>query len=541
MENKTFNNSIIRILKDIYIDIELSKKFIIDFKTSFCNNNFKNMIGVVAIKKHILFNLFDSFEQTIRNIEIKIIKLQQEINNKKKSNLKYNLKKNDYNRNRTNSNFNVQYNSENTNNNDKFKDQVNCINNISNFNYKINNKTNILSEENENKNIDNNNKIGNYTLRNPGTILKKIYDFNIDSPLSNNLGKRMIGNMLYQNETFINKNNKFNKNINYYYNYSLPNNGISKKNSSISKSIRQSKYFINLNNNTTHNSNSNKKNNNLNIENGYNSNIIHDIKIKSPIREIIKKLIKNKNEINESFLNYSNISGGIHNRSFDYNNKNDSIIEKIKNSDDLNLYFSEKYGHGDINIFINKYKKNKINRKKIEKEIRVMEKIIEKNNNRNISNGIIVNSSNSNINNKIYNNESINLKKMINKSSRFVKKNKNKKKIYKINRNSYMNSKYINPSKNGSKINRTVTQSNKGIKKINNQKNTFDIKNKNYGRYQNSNSYGDNCLKTDEFNIKKYNIAPQIYYYENKNNYNNLKRFKTPTNNTSSLTSYSIL
>ena len=536
-KNNYINNIINTIIKDIYIDIELSKKFIIDFKTSFLNNNFNNMIGVVAIKKHILFNLFDSFEQAIKNIEIKINNLKQELNNKIKINLKYNLKKNDYNRNLNNSNFKVQYNSDNTNNNNIFKNQINYINNMSNFNYKINNKTNLLSEENENKNIDNYNKIGNYTLRNPGTIYKKIYDFNTENPLNNNLDNKITGNVLFKNETCINKNNKFNNiNINSNCNYVEQNNGISKNNSSISKSIRQSKYSINLNKKNKHNQNSN--NNNLNIENGYNSNIMPDIKIKSPIREIIKKLIKNKNEINESFLSYSNISGGIYNRSFDHNDKNDSIIEKIKNSDYLNLYFSEKYGNGDINIFINKYKKDKISREEIEKEINVLVKIIENNNN-NISNGIINNRSNNNI----FNDDSFNYKKIINKSSEFIKKNKYKKNTYKMNnRNSYMNNKYINPSKNGAKINRTITPSKRGNNKINNQKNNFDFKRKNYAGHQNSNSYGTNFLKTDEFNNKKFNIIPQTYFYENRNeSYYNIKRLKTPANNTSSLTNYSII
>jgi hypothetical protein len=69
-----------KIIKDIYADIEMPKKLIFDFKISFLNNDIINdKFEVIAIKKFILFNLFDSIEQTMKNIEQKIIKIKSEI------------------------------------------------------------------------------------------------------------------------------------------------------------------------------------------------------------------------------------------------------------------------------------------------------------------------------------------------------------------------------------------------------------------------------------------------------------------------------
>ena len=70
-----------QLIKDIYADIELSKKIIFDFKLSCLNNNIiNNKLDIIAIKKLILLNLFESFERITNNIEQKIKKLRDEIN-----------------------------------------------------------------------------------------------------------------------------------------------------------------------------------------------------------------------------------------------------------------------------------------------------------------------------------------------------------------------------------------------------------------------------------------------------------------------------
>ena len=129
-------------------------------------------------------------------------------------------------------------------------------------------------------------------------------------------------------------------------------------NNSLPKNINPNKFSIYLNKKNSSKMDENQ--NYFNIEETSSINNEPEIKIKSPIREIIKKIIKNKNKINESFLNYSTISGNKHNKSFNFNKKEDSIISKIKYSELLILYFSKKYGKGDFNVFLNEFKRNKI-------------------------------------------------------------------------------------------------------------------------------------------------------------------------------------
>ena len=85
MEENNDDNLTEEIIKELFIDIDASKKFTFDFKSSFLNNNFNNTIGVIAIKRYILLKFLDSFEQTIKNIEQKLILLQKNIHDKKKS------------------------------------------------------------------------------------------------------------------------------------------------------------------------------------------------------------------------------------------------------------------------------------------------------------------------------------------------------------------------------------------------------------------------------------------------------------------------
>ena len=85
MEEKNNDNITEEIIKELFIDIDASKKFTFDFKSSFLNNNFNNTIGVIAIKRYILLKFLDSFEQTFKNIERKLLLLQKNIHDKKKS------------------------------------------------------------------------------------------------------------------------------------------------------------------------------------------------------------------------------------------------------------------------------------------------------------------------------------------------------------------------------------------------------------------------------------------------------------------------
>ena len=60
--------------------------------------------------------------------------------------------------------------------------------------------------------------------------------------------------------------------------------------------------------------------------------------------------------------------------------KADSIVSKINHSENLILYFSEKYGDGDFNVFLNENERNKISKELIKREINTLEKSIKKNN-----------------------------------------------------------------------------------------------------------------------------------------------------------------
>ena len=81
------------------------------------------------------------------------------------------------------------------------------------------------------------------------------------------------------------------------------------------------------------------------------------------------------------------MSGNKHNKSFNFNKKEDPIISKIKNSENLKLFFSEKYGNGNFNAFLNEFEKNKISEEVIKREINIIEKTI-KNNNKNTIKGL---------------------------------------------------------------------------------------------------------------------------------------------------------
>ena len=364
--------------KRIYNEIESSKKLIFVFKSKFLNNN---NLEIIPIKKYILFNLIDSLEQTLKNIQENIIKIQQEKNNiieinnnifnknfksddifkinnnsinynNQMTDIKYdNLQKNYYshnlNENKNNQNLNI---INFLNNNKKFRkefipNQINYINNnINNYDYKTNTK-----------------KISINNRKKPGIIIKKINSFNSQTIKTLNQNNNEISkNTVRENEqNRINTQNNNNYIINDY-NFPYVNNDISDEKNSIISDIKS--------NNTSDKNNIQNKNYNNNKYYKIEQNVEEsNIKIKSPIREVIKKLVKNKNQINESFTNYCNMTNGLHNKSFDFNRSNYSntnthtIIEKIQNSENLKKYFAKKYGNGNFITFLNNYKLNKIN------------------------------------------------------------------------------------------------------------------------------------------------------------------------------------
>ena len=572
MEENNDDNLTEEIIKELFIDIDASKKFTFDFKTSFLNNNFNNTIGVIAIKRHILLKFLDSFEQTIKNIEQKLILLQKNIHNKKKSvntrlnnktksednmscenksdepidemHIQNDLSLNDLIQNKHLINRIKKRNKiSHANHNDYFKknyslntgsykneffqnNQINYINNMNNYNYKINNNMSLKSNDN-NDNIMNYLHNGNYTLKNPEIISKKFYNFNDNNNTFNsiNLLSDYANNKVITNSSFHKGHNSVIKVDNNFINYKDNcqflnereiNNGES-YNNSLPRNINPNKFSIYLNKKNSSKMDENQ--NYFNIEETSSINNEPEIKIKSPIREIIKKIIKNKNKINESFLNYSTISGNKHNKSFNFNKKEDSIISKIKNSENLKLYFSEKYGDGDFNVFLNEFERNKISKELIKREINIIEKSIKKNN-KNTGNNL----------------NGLKDKSIIENSNRFVKKRKitpykNDKK--KLN----LKNKTIEQIKKNQKIYRTLTPTNRENEKAINQRNNNNFLNK---KSNISNSFGRNHIRDlkDEKKDNKIEFNPQDFPFENKNknfHNNNHKRYKTPFNNYNNL------
>ena len=409
--------------KRIYNEIESSKKLIFVFKSKFLNNN---NLEIISIKKYILFNLIDSLEQTLKNIQENIIKIQQEKNNIIEINnnifnknfksddifkinngsINYNSQMTDINydnsqKNYYSHNLNENKNNQNLNiinflnNNKKFRkefipNQINYINNnINNYDYKTNTK-----------------KISINNRKKPGIIIKKINSFNSQTIKTLNQNNNEISkNTVRENEqNRINTQNNNNYIINDY-NFPYVNNDISDEKNSIISDIKS--------NNTSDKNNIQNKNYNNNKYYKIEQNVEEsNIKIKSPIREVIKKLVKNKNQINERFTNYCNMTNGLHNKSFDFNRSNYSntnthtIIEKIQNSENLKKYFAKKYGNGNFITFLNNYKLNKINYELIEKDLDTLEKIKEKDNN---------------INNIIHNKTQIDNKNNLDKSFGYIK------------------------------------------------------------------------------------------------------------------------
>ena len=528
-----------KIIKDIYTDIEISKKLIFDFKISFLNNDIiNNKLEVIGIKKYILFNLFDSFGQTMNNIEQKIIKLKSEIINIFQNNhnfyethnsnsstviyknklplYKYNYLAENFNTNDFYNNMNYKYLDKNNNTYNRDKT---CKNNI--ISEHIYNK--ILQENNNNnKKTKNNINNDNHRMKNNGVILRKINSFNNDNSkiFLNNKSNNNEKDIISRSTTVgLGTGTEIN-NTNYSY-LNLNNDKQNKEKLSNNYSTLSEDLKFN------HYSNKNKNNNNYyKIEKTFDISNDSDIKIKSPLREVIKKISKNKNQINASFSNFFNMTYGKHNKSFDLNNKtnmSDSLIDKIKNSENLILYFSEKYGEGNFNTFLNNYKNNKISHELVEKEINMIDKIIDNNiksNNRNVRNN------NNNIRNDKY-------KKKYGKSIDTIIKNnrnssyiKNTNKTHKNNKN-YKNDRNKTFYQMTQKNYKTGNPSFRDDSKNNFEKNNLNITNRNVKGLKISSSFGEHYLKTDGVNNNKIkNMLPTNYFFDNNRINFTYKSFK---------------
>jgi hypothetical protein len=439
---------------------------------------------------------------------------------------KYHFLVDEYNHNTYNNNNNIYINK---NNNDYNRDRNNKTNII---NSNIYNK--ILQENNHLKN--NSNTKNNSTIGNNEKIIRKINSFH-NGQNSNIFNNNFISNEkdvvdLYtdvgmRSGSVFNNSNYSYVNINDYNDYEQNKKILNNNRSVLSENIKYKNYLKKYKNNNYYNNN-----NSLDISKD------SDIQIKSPIREVIKKLIKNKNQINESFSNFFNLTNGLHNKSFELNHKNhkinnnDSLIDKIKNSENLSFYFSEKYGDGNFESFLNNFKKNKINHQLVEKEIDVIDKIMENNinknkniiNNNNIKNEKYKNNYGRSIDSIIKNNRNTQYKSINNKTNKKNKKDKDGKNriVYHKTQKKY---KTGNPSFRDD---------------INDDIDKYDINNnnKNQKGHQISPSFVDNFLKTDGLNSKSKNILPSNFILDKGINFA-YRRFKTPIIENNNFRNYS--
>ena len=249
------------------------------------------------------------------------------------SNIKYNSDVNKYNNYRTiankskrilESNSNIDINNENL-----------TIQNYSNndiifsgrFNKNYSNYNNYNNNYNHNYNIDDNSRGENGQIRN-----YENYNFH-------DISKNMSNNFDYSYKINEINNNNSNNDLNI------------KNSSSISHSIRPHKNHLKL----------------TNIKSELNNNERKTDTETRCLREVLRKLKKNPS-FNKNYYNNNN-------------NKNETILNRILNSQNLILYFSEKYGKGDLNLFITKFDNKELDIKIIENEIKIISKVIENDNN----------------------------------------------------------------------------------------------------------------------------------------------------------------
>ena len=232
--NKSNDDIIKKIVKNVYNEIESSKILIFEFKSKFLNNN----LDIIAIKKYLLYNLIDSFKQTLKIIEENIINMHKEINKIIKINknivdnklyndkdiksvnyyrnpnpeFKYNYFKKYFKSVNLNTNNDIN-NDENDNNKKQNLNIINIINKKNNSFYRkeiLANQINYTTNQNNynyNNNINKNNNENNYIFRNPGKIMKKINSFNSEKikNLNKNIYNEKINNTIRDEKNILNE------------------------------------------------------------------------------------------------------------------------------------------------------------------------------------------------------------------------------------------------------------------------------------------------------------------------------------------------
>ena len=425
--------------EELLLKINSKKKIINNFKTKYfsqnlysnCANYFKERKEIITIKLNDLSHILDSFQQTI-SLSIKAISyLLIKIENGQ--------------------NFNPIL-PQTINSNSTIKNSFSSIYNNNSSIFKIfKGETKRTEPQNKYNNILNNNKSCNYIYS------KDLINSNKNT--INNIKYKLIeGNNMIRKQTSIRThlvldNSKFNSNFNNYIqnlkdirnsnnyrNYSL--NSMRNKNNTYNGKkefaptlkIRNNSNFenINYNNLNTNNinitNNINNTNTNINQKSEYIKIKNFKVKIKSPLRKTLKEMVKKqKSKINK----YANSTNNLVENFIFQSNKfiiNKKIIDEENKTQTLykdnkyyKLFFAEKYGEGNYDNFLKKYRTNKINKSIIQKELNILSKLFNYSNSQKYQDEIIekINKNNfKNINNNNMNNEIIQTNKNINSSNK---------------------------------------------------------------------------------------------------------------------------
>ena len=389
-------NNVEIFIKEALNDINFKQNVIDNFRLKYLKqytNSGKDIYWIdkpryITLNMYLLNDLLNLFESTISTSMKAILYLQNEMvdYHKLNNNILNKYKKNiiQHNDSYKNNSISREVNKNNLYESDKncckSHNNFSCHTSLSNFNNQINyNNSNLYYKLETAKNTN----LSNGKLNNNSQIYRKYY---ITSKKKNRI--IYYDNFLkYKNNTFSNNNSykntrksdsfisPFRKNKSNTLQEISYNNLNLNINSNISNTEKNNIYFFNKNNNTY----DNKEDKNNNIDN---------IKIKSPIRKILQEIAKNKKKNEKLYrnnsLNYfktANNAIKITQNPIDSKKDNDDFQKKSKTSEKLTsqnckLFFAEKYGNGDYNTFVKKYKNNQLDQNTIKNEFKIISKLL---------------------------------------------------------------------------------------------------------------------------------------------------------------------
>lgn len=376
-----------KVIEDILLDIN-SKKFIIkEFKEKYLNsdlsnntykNYFKEKKDDVVIKIGDMNQLLEYFQQTIstsiKAIVFLLIKIKMNNSNnpyKSPTLFKY------INKDEIKHLYSYSINNNNNKPNLTKKDTFKKINLAKNNNQSFNQ----MSSKDENNN-NYNKPINNPRRTNINNLKKRII---IKDSNNNN-----IETIINKTGLMLNNSNNLNTNFSTYIKNIKENVPMNNHNSSYmiktdltpQMMAKKIKYFVkekDTNPNNFNNGNT-KKFDFVKIKNV-------KYKIKSPLRQTLKEMVQKQkirakmykmpgnNFIKSKSKNRSTISNKEEHKNEALSSFNDEI--KFNN---YKIFFAEKYGDGNYNNFLKKYKTNKINKLMIESELQILSKMTNNNN-----------------------------------------------------------------------------------------------------------------------------------------------------------------